>query len=226
MFLTPSSVLAVCLLDVCRQQLLQLVLDAAPSPSPPAHGHRSPGSQPDPKEGPGIDSFLRKDKVCTSTKAGGLAWTAQKGVKTEEHHDLDSASAEDGGKDNTVASQETPGCTESHEKPSTSVVKGEKKGEEFNFWFCPALCPLCGWLCVLQDPQCVALTLFHHLVLICVAHSAPSPLAGLCSLTSLLVWDSSAPIISSPESLSCCQGVKWDSALTDSFALSNNTKKQ
>uniref|UniRef100_A0A8D2PZD2 RING-type E3 ubiquitin transferase n=1 Tax=Zosterops lateralis melanops TaxID=1220523 RepID=A0A8D2PZD2_ZOSLA len=116
-----------------RQQLLQLVLDAAPSPSPPAHGHRSPGSQPDPKEGPGIDSFLRKDKVCTSTKAGGLAWTAQKGVKTEEHHDLDSASAEDGGKDNTVASQETPGCTESHEKPSTSVVKGDKKVE----------CPVC-----------------------------------------------------------------------------------
>ncbi|NWR08975.1 RAD18 ligase, partial [Paradoxornis webbianus] len=123
-----------------RQQLLQLVLDAPPSPSPPARSqrpaaesHRSPGSQPDPKEVPGIDSFLRKDKVCTSTKAGGLAWTAQKGFKTEEHHDLDSASAEAGGTDNKVGSQEIPGCTQSHEKPSTSVVKGDRKVE----------CPVC-----------------------------------------------------------------------------------
>ncbi|XP_066051513.1 E3 ubiquitin-protein ligase RAD18 isoform X1 [Chamaea fasciata] len=123
-----------------RQQLLQLVLDAPPSLSPPARSQRpaaesrrSPGSQPDPKEVPGIDSFLRKDKVCTSTKAGGPAWTAQKGFKTEGHHGLDSASAEVGGTDNKVGSQEIPGCTESHEKPSTSVVKGDRKVE----------CPVC-----------------------------------------------------------------------------------
>ncbi|XP_066183229.1 E3 ubiquitin-protein ligase RAD18 isoform X2 [Sylvia atricapilla] len=117
-----------------RQQLLQLVSDAPPSSPPPARGHRSPGPQPETKDGPGIDSFLRKDKVCTSTKAGGLAWTAQKAFKTEEHHDPDSASAEAGGADSKVGSQEPPGSTESHEKPSTSVVKGDKKVE----------CPVCG----------------------------------------------------------------------------------
>ncbi|XP_058701403.1 E3 ubiquitin-protein ligase RAD18 isoform X1 [Poecile atricapillus] len=121
-----------------RQQLLQLVLDAPPVPAPPARGqrpaaegHRS--SQPDSKEAPGLDSFLRKDKVCTSTKADGLAWTGQKSVKTEEHHDPPSASAEVGGKDNAVGSQEIPGCAESLEKPSTSVAKGDKKVE----------CPVC-----------------------------------------------------------------------------------
>ncbi|NXR69443.1 RAD18 ligase, partial [Rhadina sibilatrix] len=123
-----------------RQQLLQLVLDAPPSQSPPGRGqcpaagsHCSPDSQPDSKELPGRDT-LRKDEVCTSTKAGGLAWTGQKGFKTEEDHDLDSASAEVGGKDNKVGSQEIPGCTESHEKPSTSVVKGDNKKVE---------CPVC-----------------------------------------------------------------------------------
>ncbi|NXY64746.1 RAD18 ligase, partial [Callaeas wilsoni] len=124
-----------------RQQLLQLVLDAPPTPSPPArsqrpaaesHG-RSPVSQPDSKEVPVIDSFLRKDKVCTSTKAGGLVWTDQKSFKTEEHHDLHSTVAEVGGKDNKVGSQEVPGSTNSHEKPSTSVVKGDKK----------VACPVC-----------------------------------------------------------------------------------
>ncbi|NXL74250.1 RAD18 ligase, partial [Leptocoma aspasia] len=124
-----------------RQQLLQLVLDAPPVPSPPARSqcpaaesHRSPGPQPEAKALPGIDSFLRKDRVCTSTKAGGLAWTGQKSFKTEEHCDLHSTSAEVGGKDNKVRSQEIPGGTESHEKPSTSVVKGDKKVE----------CPVCG----------------------------------------------------------------------------------
>ncbi|XP_063267510.1 E3 ubiquitin-protein ligase RAD18 isoform X3 [Prinia subflava] len=117
-----------------RQQLLQLVLDAPPNPSPPAaESHRSPGAQPDSKEVLGMDSFLRKDKVCTSTKAGGLAWTAQKGFKTEEHHDLHSTSAEPGGKDSEVGSQGIPGCTEGHEKPSTSVLKADRKVE----------CPVC-----------------------------------------------------------------------------------
>ncbi|NWX56707.1 RAD18 ligase, partial [Promerops cafer] len=123
-----------------RQQLLQLVLDAAPAPSPPARSqcpaaesHGSPASQPGSKELPGTDSFLRKDRGCTSTKAGGLAWTGQKSFKTEEHHDLHSTSAEAGGKDNKVGSQEIPGCTKSQEKPSTSVGKGDKKVE----------CPVC-----------------------------------------------------------------------------------
>ncbi|NWW63824.1 RAD18 ligase, partial [Ifrita kowaldi] len=123
-----------------RQQLFQLVLDAPLIPSPPAYSqcpaaesHRSPVPQPDSKEVLGIDSFLRKSKVCTSTKAGGLAGTDQKSFKTEEHHDLYSTSAEVGGKDNKVGSQEIPGCTKSHEKPSTSVVKGDKKVE----------CPVC-----------------------------------------------------------------------------------
>ncbi|NXB29959.1 RAD18 ligase, partial [Eulacestoma nigropectus] len=123
-----------------RQQLFQLVLDAPVIPTPlacsqrpAAESHRSLVSQPDSKEVLGIDSFLRKDKFCTSTKAGGLAWTDQKSFKTEEHHDLYSTSAEVGGKDNNVGSQETPGCTKSHEKPSTSVVKGDKKVE----------CPVC-----------------------------------------------------------------------------------
>nr|XP_030138887.3 E3 ubiquitin-protein ligase RAD18 isoform X3 [Taeniopygia guttata] len=123
-----------------RQQLLNLVLEAPPVPSPPAHSQRpaaeshwSPVSQPESEEVPGTDSSLRKDKVCTSTKAGGLAWTGQKSFKSEEHHDLHSTSAELGGKDSKVTSQETPGCTESHEKPSTSVLKGVRKVE----------CPVC-----------------------------------------------------------------------------------
>ncbi|XP_038005291.1 E3 ubiquitin-protein ligase RAD18 isoform X2 [Motacilla alba alba] len=122
-----------------RQQLLQLVLEAPPVPSPPAcsqrpaESHWSPGSQPESKELPGTGSSLRKDKVCTSTKAGGLAWTAQKSFKTEEHHDLHSTSAEAGGEDSKAKSQEIAGCTQSHEKPSTSVLKGDRKVE----------CPVC-----------------------------------------------------------------------------------
>ncbi|NWZ38575.1 RAD18 ligase, partial [Brachypodius atriceps] len=123
-----------------RQQLLQLVLDAPSSPSPlacsqrpAAESHGSPASQPDSKGVPGIDSFLRKDKLCTSTKAAVLVCVGQKVFKTEEHHDFDSTSAEVGSKDNKVGSQEILGCTESREKPSTSVVKGDKKVE----------CPVC-----------------------------------------------------------------------------------
>ncbi|XP_030812863.1 E3 ubiquitin-protein ligase RAD18 isoform X3 [Camarhynchus parvulus] len=122
-----------------RQQLLQLVLEAPAVPSPqassqrPAQSHWSPGSQPESEEVPAIDSSLSKDKVCTSTEAGGLAWTGQKSFKTEEHHDLHSTSAELGGKDSKVISQEIPGCAQSHEKPSTSVLKGDKKVE----------CPVC-----------------------------------------------------------------------------------
>ncbi|KFP69738.1 E3 ubiquitin-protein ligase RAD18, partial [Acanthisitta chloris] len=124
-----------------RQQLLQLVLDAPPSPSPlacsrrpAAHSHIStPVSQPDPKEVPGIDSFLRKGKACTSTKADGLAGTDEKSFKTEGQLDLHSTSAELGGEDDEVRSQQSPECTKNHEQPSTSVVKGVKKVE----------CPVC-----------------------------------------------------------------------------------
>ncbi|NWV11323.1 RAD18 ligase, partial [Ptilonorhynchus violaceus] len=124
-----------------REQLFQLVLDAPPIPSPlgcsqrpAAESHvRSPVSRPDSKEVLVIDRFLRKDKVCTSTKAGGLAGTDQKSFKAEEHRDVHSTSAEAGGKDNEVGSQESPECTKSHEKPSTSVAKGDKKVE----------CPVC-----------------------------------------------------------------------------------
>ncbi|NXK34864.1 RAD18 ligase, partial [Piprites chloris] len=123
-----------------RQQLFQLVLDAPAVPSPlacsrhPAESHGStPVSQPDSKEVPVIDSFLRKDKVCTSTRARGPAGTDQGTFKTEEHHDLHGSAAEAADKDNEVGSQESPECTESHEKPSTSVVKGVKKVE----------CPVC-----------------------------------------------------------------------------------
>ncbi|KAL9838756.1 E3 ubiquitin-protein ligase RAD18 isoform 2-T2 [Geothlypis trichas] len=112
-----------------RQQLVQLVLEA-----PPARSLGSPGCQPEAEEVPGTDSSFSKDKVCTSSKAGGLAWAGQKSFKTEEHHDLHSASAELGGKDSKVISQEIPGCSQSHEKPSTSVLKGDKKVE----------CPVCG----------------------------------------------------------------------------------
>ncbi|XP_064289233.1 E3 ubiquitin-protein ligase RAD18 [Passer domesticus] len=119
-----------------RQQLLQLVLEAPPVPSPlahsqrPAESHCSPVSQPESTEVPGVDSSLGKDKVCTSTKAW---WTGQKSFQTEEQHDLHSTSAEAAGKDSQVRSQEVPGCTQSHEKPSTSVLKGDRKVE----------CPVC-----------------------------------------------------------------------------------
>lgn len=217
-----------------RQQLFQLVLDAPLIPSPPAcsqrpaaESHRSPASQPDSKEVLGIDSFLRKDKVCTSTKAGGLAWTDQKSFKTEEHHDLYSTSAEVGGKDSKVGSQEIPGCTKSHEKPSTSVVKADKKGEVFDSWLCPALSPMCDCLYALEDPQYVALTPFLHVVLIRVGTFSSFPF-NWPVLPSHCCWCGTALLqaCSSRGSLSCCQGIKWNPALTDSFALSNSTKKQ
>ncbi|XP_064523138.1 E3 ubiquitin-protein ligase RAD18 isoform X2 [Pseudopipra pipra] len=124
-----------------RQQLFQLVLDApaVPAPlacsrSPAAQSHgRAPASQPESKELPVMDSFLRKDKVCTLAKAGGLAGTDQGTFRTEEHRDLHGTSAEAGDTDSEVGSQESPECTKSHEKPSTSVVKGVKKVE----------CPVC-----------------------------------------------------------------------------------
>ncbi|XP_075370576.1 E3 ubiquitin-protein ligase RAD18 isoform X2 [Mycteria americana] len=125
-----------------RQQLFQLVLDAPLISSPLACSRhsagkshvKSPVSWPVIKEEvPVIDSFLRKEKVCTATKADGLAGTDQKIFKTEEHHDLYSSSAEVDGKDNEVGSRESPECTKSHEKPSTSVVKVVKKVD----------CPVC-----------------------------------------------------------------------------------
>ncbi|XP_074692294.1 E3 ubiquitin-protein ligase RAD18 isoform X2 [Strix aluco] len=125
-----------------RQQLFQLVLDTPLISSPLACSRlsagkshvRSPVSWPVVKEEvPEIDSFLSEEKVCTLTKADGLAGTDQKIFKTEEHHNLYSSFAEVGGKDNEVGSQESPECTKSHEKPSTSVAKVVKKVE----------CPVC-----------------------------------------------------------------------------------
>ncbi|KFV43552.1 E3 ubiquitin-protein ligase RAD18, partial [Gavia stellata] len=125
-----------------RQQLFQLVLDTPLISSPLACSRhsagkshvRSPASWPVLKEEvPVIDSFLREEKVCTSTNADGLAGTDQKIFKTEEHHDLYSSSAEVDGKANEVGSQESSECTKSHEKPSTSVVKVVKKVD----------CPVC-----------------------------------------------------------------------------------
>ncbi|KAM6126411.1 E3 ubiquitin-protein ligase RAD18 [Phoenicopterus ruber ruber] len=125
-----------------RQQLFQLVLDTPLISSPLACSRHSAGkshvtspvSWPVLKEEvPVIDSFLRKEKVCTSTTADGLAGTAQKTFKTEEHDNLYSSSAEVDGKDNEVGSQESPECTKSHEKPSTSAVKVVKKVD----------CPVC-----------------------------------------------------------------------------------
>ncbi|NXU12209.1 RAD18 ligase, partial [Pardalotus punctatus] len=123
-----------------RQQLCQLVLDAPSIPSPPTCSQRpaaksrarSPVPQPDSKV-PVIDSFLRKGRVCTLTQTGGLARTDPKIFKTEEHQDLHSTSTEVGDKDSKVGSQEIPECTKSHEKPSTSEVKGDRKVE----------CPVC-----------------------------------------------------------------------------------
>ncbi|KFZ56006.1 E3 ubiquitin-protein ligase RAD18, partial [Podiceps cristatus] len=129
-------------LDASRQQLFQLVLDTPLISSPLACSRHSAGkshvtspvSRPVLKEEvPVIDSFLRKEKVCTSTKADGLAGTAQETFKTEEHHNLYSSSAEVDGKDDETGSRESPECTKSHEKPSTSVVKVVKKVE----------CPVC-----------------------------------------------------------------------------------
>ncbi|XP_064309476.1 E3 ubiquitin-protein ligase RAD18 isoform X2 [Phalacrocorax carbo] len=125
-----------------RQQLFQLVLDAPQISSPSARSRhsagknhvRSPVSWPTLKEEvPVIDRFLRKEEVCTPTKADGLAGADQMIVKTEECHDLYSSSAEVDGKGNEVGSQQSPECTKSHEKPSTSVVKVGRKVD----------CPVC-----------------------------------------------------------------------------------
>ncbi|XP_037240076.1 E3 ubiquitin-protein ligase RAD18 isoform X1 [Falco rusticolus] len=125
-----------------RQQLFQLVLDTPPISSPLAHSRHSAGkkhvsspvSWPGLKEEmPVIDSFLRKEKVCTSTKADGLAGTDRKIFKTEEHDNLYSSSADVDGKDNEVGSRESPESTKSHEEPSTSEVKVAKKVD----------CPVC-----------------------------------------------------------------------------------
>ncbi|NXW40949.1 RAD18 ligase, partial [Nyctiprogne leucopyga] len=125
-----------------RQQLFQLVLDAPLISSPLACSRRAAGkshirnpvSCPVVKEEvPVIDSFLRREEVCTSTKTDSLAGTDQKIFKTEEHDNFYSSSAEVDGKDNEVGSRESPECTTSHEKPSTSAVKVVKKVD----------CPVC-----------------------------------------------------------------------------------
>ncbi|NXY86761.1 RAD18 ligase, partial [Alcedo cyanopectus] len=118
-----------------RQQLLQLVLDSPPSPSPLACSRhpagkshvKSPASWPAAEEKvPLIDSFLKKEeKVCTLTEAEGLAGAEQ--IKTEEEQTLCSSSTEADGKDNEEASQQSPEGTKSHEKPSTSVLKAVRK---------------------------------------------------------------------------------------------------
>ncbi|NXM78102.1 RAD18 ligase, partial [Serilophus lunatus] len=102
-----------------RQQLLQLVLAA------PAQSH---GRSPLAGRGPGMDTCLGKDRA----KARGLAGTDQQRFKPEEQQDLHSSSAESG--DPAPGPQESPECTQSHEKPSTSEGKRGTKVE----------CPVCG----------------------------------------------------------------------------------
>uniref|UniRef100_A0A669PJL5 RING-type E3 ubiquitin transferase n=1 Tax=Phasianus colchicus TaxID=9054 RepID=A0A669PJL5_PHACC len=126
-----------------RQQLVQLVLDTPLISSPLACSRRSIGkshaktsaSSPVVKEEvPVIDSFLKKENVCTLTKTDGLAGTDWKVCKTEEHHNISSSSPEAGSKDNKAGSRESPEGTSSGEKPSTSVVKVVNKVD----------CPVCG----------------------------------------------------------------------------------
>lgn len=88
-----------------------------------------------------IDSFLKKENVCTLTKTDGLAGTDWKVCKTEEHHNISSSSPEAGSKDNKAGSRESPEGTNSGEKPSASVVKVVNKGEILNFCFCSARFP-------------------------------------------------------------------------------------
>lgn len=148
-----------CLLDASRQQLVQLVLDTPLISSPLACSRRSigknhsktPASLPVVKEEvPVIDSFLKKENVCTLTKTDGLAGTDWKVCKTEEHHSSSSSSPEAGSKDNKAGSRGCSEGTNSGEKPSTSVVKVVNKGEILNFLllFCslPQVCG-CIWLC-------------------------------------------------------------------------------
>ncbi|NXP56684.1 RAD18 ligase, partial [Heliornis fulica] len=122
-----------------RQQLCQLVLEAPLISSPLACSRRSAGkshvrSSASKEEVPAIDSFLKKEKTCPSTKADSLAGADQKIFRTkEEGHNLDSSSADDDGECSKGGSQESPECTKSHEKPSTSVAKVVKKVE----------CPVC-----------------------------------------------------------------------------------
>ncbi|XP_010001657.1 PREDICTED: E3 ubiquitin-protein ligase RAD18 [Chaetura pelagica] len=125
-----------------RQQLFQLVLDTPLISSPLASSRRSAGksharspvSWPALKEElPVIDSFLKKENVCSSTKAEGPTGTDQKSFRTKEHNNLSSRSTETDGKDFEVGSQESSKSTRSHEKPSTSVLKVVKKVE----------CPVC-----------------------------------------------------------------------------------
>ncbi|NXT79688.1 RAD18 ligase, partial [Zapornia atra] len=128
-------------LDASRQQLFQLVLDAPLISSPLAYSRhsagkshvRSPVSWPK-EEVPVIDSFLQKGNICTSTEAENLAGADQKILRTEkEDHNLCSSSPDADGKDSEGRSQESPECTKSYEKPSTSVAKAVKKVE----------CPVC-----------------------------------------------------------------------------------
>uniref|UniRef100_A0A803YQ50 RING-type E3 ubiquitin transferase n=1 Tax=Meleagris gallopavo TaxID=9103 RepID=A0A803YQ50_MELGA len=126
-----------------RQQLVQLVLDTPLISSPLACSRRSIGkshaktsaSSPVVKEEvPVIDSFLKKENVCTLTKTDGLAGTDWKVCKTEEHHNISSSSPEAGSKDNKAGSRESPEGTNSGEKPSASVIKVVNKVD----------CPVCG----------------------------------------------------------------------------------
>ncbi|XP_021265282.1 E3 ubiquitin-protein ligase RAD18 isoform X2 [Numida meleagris] len=96
---------------------------------------KTPASSPVLKEEvPVIDSFLKRENVCTLTKTDGLAGTDWKVCKTEEHHNPSSSSPEAGSKDSKAESRESPEGTNNGEKPSTSVVKVVNKVE----------CPVCG----------------------------------------------------------------------------------
>uniref|UniRef100_A0A8C2UBV0 RING-type E3 ubiquitin transferase n=1 Tax=Coturnix japonica TaxID=93934 RepID=A0A8C2UBV0_COTJA len=125
-----------------RQQLVQLVLDTPLISSPLACSRRSigkshaktPPSLPVVKEVPVIDSFLKKENVCTLTKTDGLAGADWNVCKTEEHHNSSSSSPEADCRDNRAGSGESPEGTSSGEKPSTSVLKVVNKVD----------CPVCG----------------------------------------------------------------------------------
>ncbi|NXN06830.1 RAD18 ligase, partial [Indicator maculatus] len=125
-----------------RQQLFQLVSGSPLISSPLACSRssagsshlRSPLAQPAAEEEvPVVASLVKKEKVCTPTKAGDLAGAHQQILQPEEHHSLGSSSAELHSKASKEAPPESPECTKGQEKPSTSVLKAVRKVE----------CPVC-----------------------------------------------------------------------------------
>lgn len=118
-----------------------------------------------------------------------------------------------------------------HQKPwKAFYICGKSRQERWGVWFLVMSCslsPVCDCLYALEDPQYVALTPFLHVVLIRVGTFSSFPF-NWPVLPSHRCWCGTALLqaCSSRGSLSCCQGIKWNPALTDSFALSNSTKKQ